>query len=191
MSPPSPPKHTIDANYWHVLECVWWRQKGTFLQVTRGQFLSKNEKSIKKYGTWENREFNPHAEITLIGALVDIHRKTPTVIGVSKNCCGLCTPFIEGVNKLYEDDGLKWSPPGSHGNHYNVSLPNVQEKSLLKGLDAMKEYIYGRVIRMIEGCVSDNTTETPPYWYRSDPDSDHPPIASTYLLLASSSCSPC
>jgi hypothetical protein len=77
--------------------------------------------------------------------------------------------FIEGVNK-YKDDGLKWSTPGSHGTNYHVSLRNIQEKSLLKGLDARKNYIYERVIRMIEGCVSDNTTETPPYW--SDVESD-------------------
>ena len=181
VSPPSPQAHTIDPNYWHVLECVWWREKGTFLPVTRVQFLSSYQKSMKKYGTWENQEFNQHAEITLISGLVELHRKTPTVIGVSKNCCGLCTAFIEGVNK-YKGDGLKWSSPSSHGNRYNVSLPNVQETSLLRGLDAMKEYICERVIvRIIQGCVPDNTTETPPYC--SDANSDYSPIASTYSLL--------
>jgi hypothetical protein len=175
VSPPAPDKKEVDPNYWQVLECVWWRRKGTFMPMTRGHFLAKYQRSINKYGQWPVQEFVPPAKITLITALVDKYRRSPTIIGVSKDCCGLCTPFIQGVNDA-QTGNLQWTLSGSHGNHYNVALPNVKDTTLLAGVEALKEHIYDRVIELIEGCVPDYRSETPPYWSSSESDSgDQPP----------------
>jgi len=171
----------IDPDYLHVLECVWWRRKGTFLPITRGQFLAKYQKGIKQYGTWPTQKFVAHAEITLITELVDKYRYTPTVVGVSKNCCAICTAFVEGVNNSRAKQTLsEWHLPGSHGNHYNVQLPTVQNSSLRDGIEHLGGYLQDKLVRLIEECIPANTSETPPYWSSSDteysPEGHHFPI---------------
>jgi hypothetical protein len=171
----------IEPNYWHVLECVWWRRKGTFLPITRGQFLAKYQKGIQLYGRWSTQKFVAHAEITLITELVDRYRFTPTVIGVSKNCCAVCTTFIEGVNNSRAKKKLlEWHLPGSHGNHYSVQLPAAKDSSLQAGIEHLVEYLQDKFVQLIENCVPPNAGETPPYWSSSEteysPEGHHFPI---------------
>jgi OTT_1508-like deaminase len=171
----------IEPNYWHVLECVWWRQKGTFLPITRGQFLAKYQKGIQQYGKWPTQKFVAHAEITLITELVDKYRFTPTVIGVSKSCCAICTTFIEEVNHLRANKKLtEWHLPGSHGNHYNVQVPSVMDLSLRAGVDHLMKYLQDKLVQLIEDCIPPNASETPPYWSSSEteysPEGHHFPI---------------
>ena len=159
----------IEPDYLHVLECVWWRRKGTFLPITRGQFLAKYQKGIALYGRWSTQKFVAHPEITLITELVDKYRFTPTVVGVSKNCCAICTTFIEGVNNSRAKYKLsQWHLPGSHGNHYNVQLPSVKDSSLRAGVEHLVEYLQDKLVQRIEDCVPQNASETPPYWSSSE-----------------------
>src|SRR5208282_5617919 len=171
----------IEPNYWHVLECVWWRRKGTFLPITRGQFLAKYQKGIQQYGNWPMQKFVAHAEITLITELIDKYRVAPTVVGVSKNCCAICTEFIEGVNNSRAKKKLsKWHLPGSHGNHYNVQFPSVKDSSLLAGVEHLAEYLQDKLVQLIEDCVPPNASETPPYW--SSSETEYSPEGDIYPL---------
>jgi hypothetical protein len=71
-------------------------------------FLSDDEGTIScqisnvhlEIGDWSTQEFIPHAEITSITALVEENCRSPTAVGMSKKCCGLCNAFIQGVNDI-------------------------------------------------------------------------------------------
>ena len=150
-----------------------------FLPITRGQFMAKYGKGIQKFGEWNTQKYVPHAEMMLVTEVVERYRRTPTVVGVSKDCCAICTAFLQGVNKYRKSLNLRQCHlPGSHGNHYNCNLPSVRDSSLFAGSLAVKEYIEKRIIEMIESCIPDNATETLPHW--SSPEIEHSPSASLY-----------
>jgi hypothetical protein len=184
IDPPEPQYRSLQLDWYHVLECVWYRHVGGFLPITRGQFMSKYATGLRKYAEWGEQKFVAHAEVTLITSLVEVHRMHPTVIGVSKSCCGLCTAFISGVNNYRASRNYTtWEPPGSHGNHYNCQIPNVSEGSLLAGAREVNDYINLRIIGLVRDCIPVNKTETPPQW--SGSESGESPTASLYPLMSS------
>ena len=73
IDPPEPEFRVLQTYWYHVLECIWYRNIGGFLPITRGQFISRHAMGLEKYVEWgEQKVYCPcrdHADY-LIGRKV-------------------------------------------------------------------------------------------------------------------------
>jgi hypothetical protein len=169
----APIERVLNMNWMLVLRCIWHRRTGRPFPITKGQWLANHSNGMALYEKYPKQKFVAHAELTLIKAIVENHRRLPTVIGVSKACCGFCTGFVDGVNQYREQTKLStWHLPGSHGNCYVCQLPSVTKRSLLAGTAQLKEYLESKVVNLITESVPLFMSETPPQWSSSETSQD-------------------
>jgi len=175
-----PIERTMKEDWMHVLRVIWFRQTGHLLPITKGQWLAKNTHGMALYQKHPKQKFVAHAELTLMTAVVDEYHRTPTVVGVSKACCGFCTAFVDGVNQYREKtNSSTWHMPGSHGNCYVCQFPSVSEKSLVAGMAHLQEYLESKIVDLIRESIPLYQTETPPPQW-SNPEESHPPNGSNF-----------
>ena len=177
---PEPLQVTLETDWYHVLKCIYYRTTGKYLPITRGQFIASHGPGVAKYENWPIQKFTSHCEITLMRPLTYVHKRPPTVLGVSKACCSLCFEFIRAVNEhraTYSQ--ILWKVGRSHGNVYNWSLGGDENKSMLAGTAAVGKWVYNKVLTMIQDCIYKSVTESPPSF--SSPEEDEGPSASMFL----------
>ena len=141
--------------------------------------MASHERGVTEYEKWPTQTFISHCEITLMRSLTYVHKRPPTVLGVSKACCPLCFEFIRAVNQnraMYSQ--TLWKVGGSHGNVYNWSLGSDKDKSMLAGTAAVGKWVYDKVLTMIQDCIYKSVAESPPFV--SSPEDDEEPPASMY-----------
>lgn len=180
----APIERDLNMNWMLVLRCIWHRRTARPFPITKGQWLANHSNGMALYEKHRKQKFVAHAELTLMTAIVEDHRRLPTVIGVSKACCGFCTAFVNGVNQYRDQTKLStWHLPGSHGNCYVCQLPSVSDRSLLAGMAQLKEYLESKVVDLITKAIPLFMSETPPQWSSSEgSETSQSPTASFYPI---------
>ena len=176
IPPPNPVVVELEADYYHILETVYWRETGKALPVTKRQFLSKHGAGAKEFSEIGAETFLSHCEVHLIRFLVQDEKKAPTLLGISKACCPLCSRYIQGVNQYRMErniNRLLWIVGKSHGGTYCWQFGNDIDSGLVAGRQSVARYVTDRVVRMVDKCSYLCRTESPQYMSSPEEDDRH------------------
>jgi hypothetical protein len=156
VDPPATRSVTLEANWYHVLEVIYYKWTGRLPDVARKRVLGRYGPAIRAYNNF-SKSFIRHAEVCLVRYLIH-HRLAPTAIGISKFCCPCCAQYIYALNdqldRAHSSLG-RWSVSGNHGSVY---LWSREENLLYETADAekaVKDYIYRQLVEMMDNL---NTT---------------------------------
>jgi hypothetical protein len=170
----------IEPDYHHVLETIYYRSPGSPLPIARGQFLAKHGGGIQKYGDWSAQRFTVHCEVNLIRELVQVERKPPTVLGISKACYPLYFEFIQGINRYRSSHSTSfWKVGNSHHNIYNWAFGHDTDRSLVAGRRAVIKHVFDKIVELVQDCAYKSATESPQS--QSSPDENQESGASLFI----------
>lgn len=88
VTPPAPRTVKLESNWYHVIECIYYKYTGRFSGVTRSRIVGSYNLATKNYSSF-TKTFNPHAEVALVDHLTNLttERLKPTPIAL---LCTLC-----------------------------------------------------------------------------------------------------
>jgi hypothetical protein len=165
--PPLPVK--FEKDWFHVLQVLYYRARGTQIPIQKGQFMECFGSAVNAYetGDSEKQNFLPHCETTLIRHLTP--KPGPTELGVSKACCALCFAYIRGVNKYRKSRGQsQWVVGGSHLKLYLWQCMPETEESLAAGEASVKKLVFDKIVKQIDECTRGITESPPQFWSPED-----------------------
>jgi len=160
VPPPAPRIVDLEFNWYHVIECVYYKYTGRLPGVTRSRILGTYKLAIKNYSNF-TKTFIPHAEVALVNHLTNLttERLQPTPIGISKLCCALCAIYINTINeRLYNN---RWLVSGCHGSIYLWARGENPSYKVADAEKAVKEYLYAEIVRIVDE-LSPSLGHSPP-----------------------------
>ena len=161
----------LEKDWYHVLSCFYYRQTGKTLPFPPNRFkgIFGGIKNYEKY--FNDTEFICHCEVILITALMEM-KESPTALGISKASCSMCYRFVRGVNEyLKEQRASSWVVGAEHQKVYAWKAMDAGDAvAIQKGNDAVRQFVYSRIMDMIHKCDDLSATESPPMGFPTPPE---------------------
>ena len=153
----------LETDWYHVLSCFYYRQTGKSLPFPPNRFMGKfgGIENYEKYS--DATEFICYCEVLLITTLMEM-KEPPTALGISKAPCSMCHRFVRGVNKYLKEQGAPiWLVGAEHQKAYHWKATDAGEAvAIKKGNDAVRQFVYSRIMEMIDTIDDSSATESPP-----------------------------
>jgi hypothetical protein len=127
---------------------------------------------IKNYEKYSNAtEFICHCEIQLITTLMEM-KEPPIALGISKAPCSMCHRFVRGVNNYLKEQGAPiWLVGAEHQKAYHWTGTDAGDPvTIQKGNDAVRQFVYSRIMEMIHKIDDSSATESPPTGFPTPPE---------------------